>query len=366
MLELLQDIMYRGWLPSEGILYTRKFSRIFLCRITRYKYHFYIPNSTLSLQLHSSIFNAHQYPSLIFLVINGIIFPTATMGCMPCCLRSRKPPPTPTISLPLHDKFLQFSSFSSRTVLTESFIPQRSAPPSPTLEFRPPPPNNSTNSPLALHIPSPEIKQTGLSIDDYKRITQLAEQLIHLLKAHSNLITLTHSQTLHDIDSILAGISAPSPSHNTLSSLRRSITNLYNQKETIQTTYFLPATSTILSKLSSFSALDPAQQIKQARVLRESCLLMQIFTLLKSIRTGCEELRKVDGGVRWDFEDILAGLKDEEGGGKGKGASMRWRVFELVEGQRRGVLAEGIEGILRGRVGISGALLGVVEELKEG
>jgi hypothetical protein len=45
---------------------------------------------------------------------------------------------------------------------------------------------------------------------------------------------------------------------------------------------------------------------------------------------------------------------------------MRWRVFELIETQRRGVVGEGIEGILRGRVGLSACLLGVVEELKEG
>jgi hypothetical protein len=194
---------------------------------------------------------------------------------------------------------------------------------------------------------------------DYKRIT--------LLKTHSNLITLTKSQTLSDIDSILASISAPSPSHNALSSLRRSISSLYNEKETIQTTYFSPLSSTLSSKWENFASLEPGQQIKQARVLRESCLLMQIFSLLKSVRIGCEELKKLDGKmmgiVKGSFEDILAGLKEE---GDGRGASMRWRVFELVEMQRGGMLAEGIEGILRGRVGLSGALLGVVEELKEG
>jgi len=94
---------------------------------------------------------------------------------------------------------------------------------------------------------------------------------------------------------------------------------------------------------------------------------MQIFTLLKGVRIGCEELRKLDGElrgcVRGGFEDILGVLKEE---GDGRGASMRWRVFELVGSQRRGVVGEGIEGILRGRVGLSACLLGVVEELKEG
>jgi hypothetical protein len=369
MLELL-GVTYRGWLRSEGILYRRKFNS------DRSRAESRDTTTILHSQLHPQSLAAFLIDQdalktfLSFLGINGRIIPNATMGCIPCCLRSRKPLPTTAISLPLHDKPSQFSS-CSRVIFSESFIPQRNAPPSPTLEFHPlPPPNDSTDPPLVLHIPKPlslEIEPKRLSSNDYERIAQLEGDLIHLLKAHSTLITLTKSQTLSDIDSILQSISSPSPSHNALSSLRRSISSLYAEKETIQSHYFHPLTSTLLSKWSSFSALEPAQQIKQARVLRENCLLMQIFTLLKGIRIGCEGLRNLDGKlrgcVRGGFEDILAGLKGE---GDGRGASMRWRVFELVETQRRGVVGEGIEGILRGRVGLSACLLGAVEELKEG
>ncbi|KAH6718893.1 hypothetical protein BKA61DRAFT_570946 [Leptodontidium sp. MPI-SDFR-AT-0119] len=136
----------------------------------------------------------------------------------------------------------------------------------------------------------------------------------------------------------------------------------------------------------AFKGLEDREKRNMARMLSKTCVLMRIFDMLSSLRAASEKLLALDSAVslrlRREFEGVLGELKGFEGGGGGdrggdgamKGleervggsASMQWRVLGIVQEKRREELERRMEGVKRGRGGVSVALLGVVEGLAEG
>lgn len=133
----------------------------------------------------------------------------------------------------------------------------------------------------------------------------------------------------------------------------------------------------------AFKGLEDREKRNMARMLSKTCVLMRIFDMLSSLRAASEELLALDSAVslrlRREFEGVLGELKGFEGGGGGDrggdgamngleervggSASMQWRVLGIVQEKRREELERRMEGVKRGRGGVSVALLGVVEGL---
>jgi len=147
--------------------------------------------------------------------------------------------------------------------------------------------------------------------------------------------------------------------------LHSQLCTLYRTKDDISTRNFGPAIERIPSLFKEFIELNEEEQRVQARRQAPSSAIMQMFTILGNVRTGCNFQRDLDQQierkVRTGFEDVLGDLKDL---GVWE-AVMKWRILGMVCGQRREEGDRGLGPILEVRMGISGLLMEVVEALRE-
>jgi hypothetical protein len=160
---------------------------------------------------------------------------------------------------------------------------------------------------------------------------------------------------------------------------------LQTEKSSLITTYFKPLDLNLEKSWTSLCELKPEEQREMAWGESRHFLPIQMFHLLKNVRTGCVEVRKIEEKIArfigGEFEVVLELLKTIEtgirmegtgfgGGGGGKrglatGAAMQWRVFELLERKRMDELKGIEEVVLECRMRVSKELLDVVEGLKE-
>jgi len=119
------------------------------------------------------------------------------------------------------------------------------------------------------------------------------------------------------------------------------------------------------SLIQKFAALGEEEQREQARRQASSSTIMEMFTILGNVRTGCNIQRDLDiqmeRKVGSEFEGVLGDLKDL---GVWE-AVMKWRVLGMVCGKRREEAERELESILEVRIGFSGLLMGIVEALRE-